>query len=158
MPRKNRFDPITMRHDKAKRHEYYLKNHRWINYYKRWKRSQNAKVLKEEIFRVLGNKCLKCGFSDSRALQIDHVNGGGVQETKLWWYRNKEAYYRRILSEPQRYQILCANCNWIKRSVNHEYDQAVFSWEELKAMAPKDREETIRNFKPLEDVIFACAQ
>ncbi len=26
----------------------------------------------------MGNKCVKCGFSDPRALQIDHINGDGM--------------------------------------------------------------------------------
>ena len=27
-------------------------------------------------------KCMICGFTDPRALQIDHVNGGGAKERK----------------------------------------------------------------------------
>src|SRR3990167_3657310 len=34
------------------------------------------------VLDVLGNKCSRCGFSDKRALQIDHKNGGGALERK----------------------------------------------------------------------------
>lgn len=63
------------------------------------------------VFDLLGHACARCGFSDLRALQIDHVNGDGAKERG----RN-QAFYKRILADDGgRYQILCANCNWIKR-------------------------------------------
>ena len=73
--------------------------------------------LKIQIFEILGNKCVRCGFSDSRALQIDHVNGHGNLEVKQ--FRNRELYYKHILAKIESgskdYQLLCANCNWIKK-------------------------------------------
>mgnify|MGYP001615616281 CR=1 FL=1 len=68
-------------------------------------------------------KCIRCGFSDRRALQIDHVNGGGLKEfRKLGVFR----ILKQIIAMPKeeaisRYQILCANCNWIKKSENGEH-------------------------------------
>lgn len=36
---------------------------------------------RNEIIRLLGSKCSRCGFSeDVRVLQIDHINGGGTEE------------------------------------------------------------------------------
>lgn len=72
---------------------------------------------REEVFRVLGERCVRCGFSDKRALQIDHINGGGVRDLKN---KNQEQHYRHVIKDPDKYQILCANCNWIKRSENNE--------------------------------------
>lgn len=66
---------------------------------------------------ALGNKCVKCGFDDPRALQIDHIFGGGHQERKR--IGNNGTYKRVVAGEPG-YQILCANCNWIKRYEGHE--------------------------------------
>lgn len=70
-----------------------------------------------ELFAFLGNQCARCGFDDTRALQLDHVNGGGVKELRATG--NKKYYYRKALRElksgNKKYQILCANCNWIKR-------------------------------------------
>lgn len=69
---------------------------------------------------ILGSKCIKCGFTDKRALQIDHVNGGGTkQHRELGNWR----VYKMIRDVPgfkDEFQILCANCNWIKKSENLE--------------------------------------
>jgi len=60
------------------------------------------------------------GFADERALQIDHRAGNGNAERRAV-NNNAPAIYRRVLREPHRYQLLCANCNWIKRAENQEY-------------------------------------
>lgn len=61
-----------------------------------------------------------CGFADYRALQIDHKNGNGRRERKELG-GNKIALYKRVVANPDSYQCLCANCNWIKRAEEHEY-------------------------------------
>ncbi len=67
-----------------------------------------------EIISMLGGRCVVCGFSDFRALQIDHVNGGGSQERKA--VSSMSSYYDNVLkSGGIGYQLLCANCNQIKR-------------------------------------------
>lgn len=72
---------------------------------------------KAEIFEALGGKCVRCGFSDIRALQIDHIHGGGRNEIqRMGW----PAYYKKVLDASEGYQLLCANCNWIKRSERKE--------------------------------------
>jgi hypothetical protein len=86
------------------------------------KNRRNYRKLRLKIVKILGSKCSKCRFDDWRALQIDHVNGDGVKERKKYtsWY-----YYKHILKEIQngskKYQLLCANCNCIKRYENKEY-------------------------------------
>lgn len=76
---------------------------------------------KERIFDILGRKCSRCGFSDKRALQIDHKNGGGSKERKSIGQRQMYANILKCLENgSQEYQILCANCNWIKRHENKE--------------------------------------
>ena len=77
------------------------------------RRRRRAKVLE-----FLGNVCCKCGFDDSRALQIDHVRGGGSLTVKA---EGKTYVMSDIYENPDRYQLLCANCNWIKRVENQEY-------------------------------------
>lgn len=67
----------------------------------------------------MGGRCVRCGFSDIRALQVDHVNGHGRRELATVTSRN--AYYKTVLAHPERYQLLCANCNWIKRAENAEH-------------------------------------
>lgn len=65
----------------------------------------------------LGGVCKRCGFDDERALQIDHVHGGGRKEL-LHENFDQNEYYDRIMNEEPgtTYQLLCANCNWIKRA------------------------------------------
>lgn len=74
--------------------------------------------LRAAVLSLLGNKCIVCGFSDERALQIDHINGGGAKELKAL---GNVAMYRKILAVGgEGYQLLCANHNWIKRAENKE--------------------------------------
>jgi len=77
---------------------------------------------RNELFDLLGNVCCRCGFSDKRALQIDHINGGGIKERRKY---NTKDYHRVVLKSLKnnegKYQLLCANCNWIKRSENKEW-------------------------------------
>lgn len=77
---------------------------------------------RNRILDLLGNKCSVCGFSDARALHIDHRNGGGYRERKRL---GQKRMYKKILEELEsgflnNYQLLCANCNWIKRHENKE--------------------------------------
>src|SRR6478735_3027983 len=60
--------------------------------------------LRQRVVNKLGGKCLHCGFSDIRALQIDHVNGGGNQEFKK---QGNRAVYAKIDKgkELEKYQI-----------------------------------------------------
>ena len=90
--------------------------------FNRAKRKYERKKRLELRLRVLnkyGNSCIKCGFSDYRALQIDHVNGGGGKEIKKFKVRGE--YYQHLLTDKtNNYQLLCANCNQIKKCENYE--------------------------------------
>lgn len=78
------------------------------------------KSLREKIFTALGDKCIKCGFNDKRALHVDHVKGTGSYERKK--YSGLNLYYYILKNiESGDYQILCANCNYIKKIENKEY-------------------------------------
>ncbi len=68
---------------------------------------------RKEVLEKFGNKCLRCGFTDWRALQIDHINGGGSKER---YKMSSSKRNREILDDKTgKYQLLCANCNWIKK-------------------------------------------
>lgn len=77
---------------------------------------------RDRLFKMLGDVCCRCGFEDKRALQIDHINGGGIKERALF---NTKDYHRIVLksleNKEKKYQLLCANCNWIKRHENMEW-------------------------------------
>lgn len=78
----------------------------------------NARI---RAINILGGKCKSCGFDDMRALQIDHIlgNGNKDRENKMVGYK---LYLEIInnLNSRKKYQVLCANCNWIKRHDNKE--------------------------------------
>lgn len=78
---------------------------------------------KYALFTLLGNRCIGCDFSDSRALRIDHIKGKGYLDKRG---RGLNFYRILVLSETARkeVQLLCANCNWIKRHENKEYPMA----------------------------------
>lgn len=98
---------------------------------RKWKDRRNesrrarAALLRSEVYLLLGGVCNKCGFNDSRAFQIDHINGGGCTELRSSIFGNKITYYRHVIksvkANENKYQLLCANCNWIKRHENDEH-------------------------------------
>jgi hypothetical protein len=68
---------------------------------------------------VLGDRCVRCGFDDYRALVIDHIHGGGRFERM---YRSSPSvFYRSVIANPDGLQILCANCNLIKAIEQGEF-------------------------------------
>lgn len=73
------------------------------------------------VVELLGGECVKCSFNDSRALQIDHINGNGLKDKNLKGGSYYNRVIRSILNKENKYQLLCANCNWIKRAENHEF-------------------------------------
>lgn len=95
---------------------YMAKNGEKILSYKRdWRRG-----LKEKIFDKHGRVCKHCGVKDIRVLQIDHVNGDGYKERTASKNNWGEYLIHILKDETNSYQILCANCNWIKRIENGE--------------------------------------
>lgn len=77
-------------------------------------------------------KCAKCGFDNIKALCIDHINGDGakhrtdiqlekkqkepVSGVRLYDYLKKNNYPNN-----PPLQVLCQNCNMIKRVDNEEF-------------------------------------
>lgn len=62
---------------------------------------------------ALGNRCCQCGFTDVRALEIDHINNGGCEDRRK---RSRYSMYKGIVDGTARdnFQALCANCHQIK--------------------------------------------
>ena len=85
----------------------------------RKKRRENNNKRRLEIIEFLGKKCVMCGYEDWRALQVDHINGGGNQDRKNIAH-SQSALNTDVRKNPKKYQLLCANCNWIKRYDNKE--------------------------------------
>jgi len=76
--------------------------------------------LRLAVVNLLGAECVKCGMRDLRCLQLDHINGGGNTDN----VNRTSSSYNKLLKNPQelfmKLQLLCANCNWIKRYEEHE--------------------------------------
>ena len=78
---------------------------------------RKRRELKRKAFEALGGAvCARCGFEDVRALQFDHIHGGGNQQRS----KNMSTQYAYIIAHTDEFQVLCANCNWIKRDENRE--------------------------------------
>lgn len=63
-----------------------------------------------EVIEMLGGVCVKCGFSDERALEIDHVSPVRHRSGGKQWHQQ----IVHLRANPQEYQLLCANCHSIK--------------------------------------------
>jgi hypothetical protein len=73
---------------------------------------QRYKERKLEVYSLLGGRCVDCHETDERVLQIDHRYSDGNKERKF----TRSQLYSRVRKNTNRYQLLCANCNWRKRT------------------------------------------
>lgn len=101
------------------------KTARWRRENPKTARSLDAKYYgnaKTKAFGILGNKCANCSWTDIRALQIDHIIPIGDASRRLLNHRGVKLY-RNVFRNPEYFQLLCANCNWIKRHENKEHNK-----------------------------------
>lgn len=72
---------------------------------------------RERLFAMYGRTCAICGFDDARALTLDHIHGDGNEERRQV---GEKGVYRLALQEyaPDRYRILCMNCQFIEHKEN----------------------------------------
>lgn len=124
----------AMKNSKEYMREYRLKNKDRIQEQIRdWKRANNTRArelnrnerlrLKMDVlshYSILDTPiCSQCGFSDIRALHLDHINNDGAASRRAITGSRTTAgttYYRWVRKNnyPDGYQVLCANCNYIK--------------------------------------------
>lgn len=116
--RKKFYSDSRNQENRTKYYRIYRKKQRELGMISTYVRSYRVRR-KEKLFEILGSHvCIKCGFADKRALQFDHKNGGGVKDQHIHDIYN---YYSSHPEEAkQKLQVLCANCNWIKRAENNE--------------------------------------
>lgn len=127
-------DDYVSNYDKAKRwNQKHREQRNKINRDYRKKHPEKVKEWRQKYWKNLRNSalncvgngailCSHCGFSNIKAIQIDHINGEGLSSKKGL---TTGGFYRRILKMSieevkEKYQLLCANCNWIKRVENNE--------------------------------------
>ncbi len=107
---------------KLHKKEYYLENQ---SEKKRKAREYNLRRKLEVINHYSGDSliCAWCGFNDIRALSIDHINGGGEGHRRLIGITAGNDFYQWLRNNnfPDGYQVLCMNCQAIKRITNNEH-------------------------------------
>jgi hypothetical protein len=103
---------------KKKSRDWYLKNKETHNR----RSSERYRLIRNELFNLLGNECCQCGIQDYRVFSIDHVGGGGKKHRSEKGVGTGFMYriLREIKNESKKYQILCLNCNRIKAIENNE--------------------------------------
>jgi len=97
-----------------------------------------TRELRLELINSLGPICnnVKClvygGCREIKCLQIDHINGNGKDDLRK--FKSSAQMYKYYLQNPRiakkELQILCANCNWIKREENNE--NGVEKWQLMR--------------------------
>jgi hypothetical protein len=100
----------------------YYRDYYWNNIEKSRGRSRESnkmirRNIRSEVLKILGGKCARCGIKDPRVLQVDHIEGNGHKDMMNKWKNRRYDFFKHIIKNPDftKYQLLCANCNWIKK-------------------------------------------
>ncbi len=122
---KNKHQPTWYEKNKdTEKYKARKRKYNQIDYYRRrtkrllYEREKRMVKRKELMTKLGGEQCIKCGFNDYRALQFDHIEGGGTKQRREMV--NVWPILKHIENNLSEYQVLCANCNWIKRLENNE--------------------------------------
>jgi len=108
----NWHDPEHRRQYRKNYHEAHRPRAKWIA------RRYNQKKKEIVIQHYSPDKvCVRCGFSDMRALSIDHINGGGVKHLIQLFgaKRGGRIFYEWLIENnfPEGFRVLCLNCQFI---------------------------------------------
>ena len=76
----------------------------------------NRRDRRNKLIIDLGGKCIICKIDDSDVLQFDHINNDG------YLHQNKHII-NQVETNPEKFQILCANCNTKKEVFRREFDR-----------------------------------
>jgi hypothetical protein len=137
-------DKIKRYRRQSEKHQQYQKEYQKGDTYKatvkRCRQTEDAKKrhrermrqyrieLKEEVFRHYGCgelKCARCGFEDVRALSMDHIDGSGSEHRKQLKSPNKFYPWLKKNGYPDGFQVLCMNCQFIKKAENNEFTKRI---------------------------------
>lgn len=77
-----------------------------------WRRYKHKR--RTRMFDLYGHECSICGFTDKRALTLDHINNNGNEERRT--IGESRIMTKAIATHlPGEYRILCMNCQFIER-------------------------------------------
>lgn len=114
------------------RRHYYLHREKRLKLNAKWRlehreqllsrRRSDRQSLKHEVLAHYSGdppKCQRCGFQDIRALSVGHIRGNGKKHRMQIGQLNLHEWLKRQ-GYPEGFQVLCMNCQWIKRVENNE--------------------------------------
>jgi len=61
-------------------------------------------------------------LTDLRVLSIDHINGGGRKDRREGKSGSLFYYWLQRNNFPKGFQVLCMNCQYVKRELNKEHN------------------------------------
>ena len=87
----------------------------------KWRIKEKAynKKRRQQKLNFFVKRCVCCGETDERYLEIDHVHNDGYKETTKNGSRTS-ASLKQIKEDTSRFQILCSNCNRAKHQNDGE--------------------------------------
>jgi hypothetical protein len=91
------------------------------SYYKKYNNDIRLDVLIHYVPDLtchgIDGKGCKFNCSDIKCLTIDHINGGGNEHRKKNNLKSSSQFYRWLYNNnyPLEFQVLCMNCQWLKR-------------------------------------------
>lgn len=116
--------PGVREHRKQYSLDYYRKNPK-VRKARRESSKKYRQKLRIDVLSRYSPKliCQRCGYKDIRALSIDHINGGGTKHSNE--LGGSFGLYRFLIKNnfPKGYQVLCMNCQYLKRTENNEYSK-----------------------------------
>lgn len=121
-------------YQKINGNKYYLKHIEKRNKYFKERREKNANLCRQisntsyhkNRIKVLSHYspdlcCVLCGFNKHvSALSIDHIDGNGNKMRKAIKGHQRIYYWLKNNGFPKGFQVLCMNCQFIKRYENKE--------------------------------------
>ncbi len=82
--------------------------------------------LKLEVFTHYSRglpRCASCDEGRLACLSIDHINGRSSEEKRKTGLKGATFYrWLKVNGYPNGFQVLCMNCQWIKRNERREYN------------------------------------
>lgn len=87
-------------------------------------------TLKDKVFEHYGKRCLHCGFDNTDALTIDHINQDGAEHRRAIAGNSRRGggrlLYKWLIDNefPDGFRTLCQNCNTIayKQYLRNKHD------------------------------------